>query len=48
MNPDDARLRILILEDRIADADLCERELRHGGLQFDMRRVGTRPAFEIH
>lgn len=43
---DIAQLRILILEDRIADAELCARELRRGGLQFDMQRVDTRPAFE--
>lgn len=39
-------LRILILEDRIADAELCAHELRRGGLRFDMERVDTRPAFE--
>lgn len=43
---DTERLRILMLEDRIADAELCARELRRGGFQFDMQRVDTRPAFE--
>lgn len=39
-------LRILILEDRVADAELCARELRHGGIQFEMQRVDTRQTFE--
>lgn len=40
------QLRILILEDRIADAELCARELKRAGLSFKMQRVDTRPAFE--
>lgn len=40
------QLHILILEDRIADAELCARELKRAGLSFKMQRVDTRPAFE--
>ena len=32
-------LRVLILEDQAADAELCERELRRAGLRFVARRV---------
>jgi PAS domain S-box-containing protein len=39
-------LRVLILEDRIADADLSQRELRRAGLRFTARRVQTRAEFE--
>src|SRR5882672_7265722 len=41
-------VRILVLEDSSADADLAERELRKagGGLDFTARRVMTRPDFE--
>ena len=39
-------LRVLILEDAVTDAELCERELRQAGLKFVWRRVETRPAFE--
>jgi signal transduction histidine kinase len=42
----DEELRILILEDRIADSDLCQRELRRAGLRFTARRVQTRAEFE--
>src|SRR5688572_7676665 len=35
------QLKILILEDQIADAELCERELRRAGVQFSSRRVDT-------
>jgi diguanylate cyclase (GGDEF)-like protein/PAS domain S-box-containing protein len=39
-------LRFLILEDAVADAELCEAELRRAGLRFKMRRVDTRAGFE--
>ena len=39
-------LRFLILEDAVADAELCEAELRRAGLRFRMRRVDTRAGFE--
>jgi diguanylate cyclase (GGDEF)-like protein/PAS domain S-box-containing protein len=39
-------LRILILEDTVADAELCKRELERAGLRFTSRRVETRAAFE--
>ncbi len=39
-------LRILIVEDAPADAELCERELQRAGLKFTARRVDTRAAFE--
>lgn len=42
----DEELRILILEDRIADAELSQRELRRTGLRFTARRVQTRAEFE--
>ncbi len=42
----DEELRILILEDRITDADLSQRELRRTGLRFTARRVQTRAEFE--
>lgn len=38
-------LRILILEDVAADAELVERELRKGGILFSAKRVETREAF---
>jgi diguanylate cyclase (GGDEF)-like protein/PAS domain S-box-containing protein len=38
-------LRVLILEDSPADAELAERELRKAGLSFSARRVETREAF---
>ncbi len=41
----DPELRILILEDSLADADLLQRELRKGGLPFAARRVETRDDF---
>ena len=40
------RLRILILEDRVADAELCERELLRAGFQFESRRVDTLAALQ--
>src|SRR5262245_27313814 len=39
-------LRILIVEDAPADAELCQRELRRSGLAFTARCVDTREAFE--
>ena len=39
-------LRLLILEDRPADAELCERELERAGLRFTTTRVDTRAGFE--
>lgn len=41
-----AALRILILEDVASDAELEERALRKAGLNFEARRVATRPDFE--
>ena len=40
-------LRVLILEDRVADAELCERELRRAGLQPLIRRIDTLADLEI-
>ena len=46
-NPTAGReLRVLILEDVVADAELCERELRRAGLRFQSRRVDARAAYE--
>ena len=42
----DRGLRILILEDAPADAELSQRELRRAGLRFEALRVDTRAAFE--
>jgi diguanylate cyclase (GGDEF)-like protein/PAS domain S-box-containing protein len=39
-------LRILILEDQVADAELCQEALRRAGLRFTFRRVETRAEFE--
>ena len=39
-------VRILVLEDSSADADLAERELRKAGLDFTARRAVTRLEFE--
>ncbi len=39
-------LRILIVEDTPADAELCQRELSRAGLKFTARCVDTREAFE--
>jgi diguanylate cyclase (GGDEF)-like protein/PAS domain S-box-containing protein len=39
-------LRILIVEDAPADAELCQRELRRAGLNFTAKCVDTREAFE--
>jgi PAS domain S-box-containing protein len=39
------KLRILILEDVPADAELMERELRKGGIIFSSKRVDTQKAF---
>ncbi len=41
----DKQLRILIVEDNIADAELMERELRKGGLRFTSLRVDTKEAY---
>jgi signal transduction histidine kinase len=38
-------LKILLLEDSAADAELLHRELRKGGLNFSARRVETQPEF---
>ncbi|HEY5467236.1 MAG TPA: PAS domain S-box protein, partial [Clostridia bacterium] len=38
-NPDASRLRVLILEDKPADAELIERELRRAGIVFTSRLV---------
>ena len=38
-------LRILILEDVPADAELMERELRKGGIIFSSKKVDTKKAF---
>ena len=40
------QLRVLILDDQVADAELCERELRRAGLEFVSRRVDTPAAYE--
>jgi diguanylate cyclase (GGDEF)-like protein/PAS domain S-box-containing protein len=39
-------LRVLILEDQVADVELCERELRRAGLKFVSRRVDTLAGLE--
>src|SRR5512143_2039213 len=39
-------LRLLILEDQVTDAELCERELKRAGLHITSHRVETRAAFE--
>jgi PAS domain S-box-containing protein len=39
------QLRILILEDVPADAELMERELRKGGITFSSKRVDTKEGF---
>jgi PAS domain S-box-containing protein len=38
--------RLLILEDRVTDAELCQEELRRAGLHFTARRVETQAGFE--
>lgn len=38
-------LRILMVEDNLADAELTERELKRAGLRFESERVETRDAF---
>src|SRR6185436_7068435 len=43
---DESSLRILIVEDAPADAELCQRELRRAGLKFTAKCVDTREAFE--
>jgi diguanylate cyclase (GGDEF)-like protein/PAS domain S-box-containing protein len=43
---DHKSLRVLILEDVAEDAELCQRELRRGGLNFTAQRVETRDDFE--
>ena len=42
----DKPLRILIVEDSPADAELCKRQLLRGGLKFVVERLQTRDAFE--
>ncbi len=44
--PEITSLRILSLEDSELDAELIERELRQGGIEFVSRRVLTRADFE--
>ena len=39
-------VRILILEDQVADVELCERELGRAGLNFVSRRVDTLAGLE--
>ncbi len=41
-----AKLRILMLEDVPTDAELIERELRRGQIDFVSRRVATKEDFE--
>jgi DNA-binding NtrC family response regulator len=41
----DKQLKILILEDLAADAELMEHELRKGGIAFTSKRVETREDF---
>src|SRR3990167_179127 len=41
----DEELHVLILEDNLADAELIERELRKGSLQFISKRVETKAGF---
>lgn len=41
----DRRLQILILEDRVADADLMANELRRAGYDIDWRRVETEQGY---
>jgi DNA-binding NtrC family response regulator len=43
--PLNRKLRILILEDQNADADLMEYELRKGGIIFSSKRVQTKEEF---
>lgn len=43
--PLDRKLRILILEDQNADAELMEYELRKGGIIFSSKRVQTKEDF---
>jgi DNA-binding response OmpR family regulator len=40
------QIRILMLEDEVADAQLISRELRAGGLSFSLVRVQTRQYFQ--
>ena len=39
------KLQILLLEDRAAEAELIMRELRKEGIQFEGKRVATKPDF---
>jgi PAS domain S-box-containing protein len=41
----DRKIRILLLEDSLEDAELIERELRRGKVDFDSRRVDSREDF---
>ena len=43
----DQPLRILLVEDHAFDAELLERELRRGGLEFSLQRVDTRESFQL-
>lgn len=40
-------LRVLMLEDNAHDAELCRETLVRAGLRFELKRVSTRPAFEL-
>ncbi len=39
------RTKILLVEDNVLDAELLERELRRGGIDFELHRVDDRRAF---
>jgi PAS domain S-box-containing protein len=45
MHLNNGTLRILLLEDHAADADLVIAELRHSGMQANVKVVGTRAAY---
>jgi PAS domain S-box-containing protein len=44
-NKKEKKLRILILEDNLADAELMERQLKKDGINFTAQRVDSRSAF---
>ena len=43
----DQSLRILLVEDQAFDAELLERDLRRGGLEFSLQRVDKRESFQL-
>ncbi|HZM47749.1 MAG TPA: EAL domain-containing protein [Burkholderiales bacterium] len=43
---DEREIRVLIVEDAPADAELCQRELRRAGIRFTARCVEREPEFE--